>query len=151
MSDKHESREVIVCATRGGEGSRAAQEKAIRRAQETGGRLIFIYVVDFNVLDHFDGGLKPAVRHELSWLGKTLLSMAKKRAEDENVPVQVVVREGAVGEEIIKFLRDSGAGVLFLGASRSATSTFSGDDAVEQLARAIGEKAGIPVEVVRPA
>ena len=36
----------IVCATRGGEGSRAAQMAAIRQARRTGKPLVFLYVTD---------------------------------------------------------------------------------------------------------
>jgi len=36
----------IVCATRGGEASRATEDKAIAIARQSGARLAFLYVVD---------------------------------------------------------------------------------------------------------
>jgi hypothetical protein len=62
----------------------------------------------------------------------------------------LVIREGNLQEEIGRFLQESKATLLLLGAPRGATSTIFGDDAVERFAHVIEEKTGIPVEVVRP-
>ena len=50
---EHKTR-PIVCATRGGEGSRAVQMAAIRRARATGSKLIFLYVTDPHSLGDYD-------------------------------------------------------------------------------------------------
>lgn len=140
-----------VCATRGGEGSRAVQERAIDHARETGNKLIFLYVVNINKLDRFDETLKPAVRDELHWLGRTLLHIARQRAERSGVAADIVIREGDVREEIGRFLRDCSADLLLLGAPRETTAAIFGDDAIEQFAQSIQDETAVTVEVVRPA
>jgi nucleotide-binding universal stress UspA family protein len=141
---------TIVCATRGGEGSRAVQLEAIKRAKETGQSLVFLYVTDLAGLGRVDETLAPAVREELNWLGKALLRIAQQRAGAAHLQAQLVIREGNLQEEIGRFLQESKATLLLLGAPRGASSTIFGDDAVERFARAIQEKTGVPVEVVRP-
>lgn len=140
----------IVCATRGGEGSRAAQMAAIRQARRTGKPLIFLYVTDPSSMGDVDELLLPALRAELNWLGRTLLQVAKHRAESAGLLSHVEIREGRVQEEIGHFLRASDAELLILGAPRGATANIFGDDAVEQFAHAIQSETGIEVLVVRP-
>jgi nucleotide-binding universal stress UspA family protein len=140
----------VVCATRGGEGSRAAQEQAVRYAQENHKELIFMYIVDYKTLDNFDASLLPAVREELSWLGKILLRMARNRAELAGVTAEIVLREGDVRQQIEEFLQESGAEILFLGAPRGTSANVFGDDAIEQFAQAIQERTHVRVEVARP-
>jgi nucleotide-binding universal stress UspA family protein len=140
----------VVCATRGGEGSRAAQEKAIRYAQENQKALIFIYVADFKTLDEFDASLLPAVREELTWLGQSLLRIARHRAEQAGVTAEIVIREGAVRLEIEKLLQESQADLLILGAPRGTTTNVFGDDAIEYFAHKIEEDTGVRVEIAHP-
>jgi nucleotide-binding universal stress UspA family protein len=140
----------IVCATRGGEGSRAAQEVAIRYAQEKQRDLIFIYVVDFKTLDDFDDSLLPSVREELTWLGQSLLRIARRRAEQAGVTAEIVILEGDVRLVIEKFLQDTHAEVLILGAPRGTTANVFGDDAIEQFAQRIEEDTGVRAEIARP-
>ena len=97
--------ECIVCATRGGEGSRAAQEAAIRRARKEGKPLVFLYVTALDSLGDVDEQLIPAIRQELNWMGQTLLQVAKGRAEAAGLKATVEIREGAVQMEIDRFLQ----------------------------------------------
>lgn len=140
----------VVCATRGGEGSRAAQEQAIQYAQEKDLKLIFIYVVDVNTLDEFDDSLLPAVKEELNWLGKSLLRIARNRAEQAGVAAEIVIREGDVRLAIEDFLQECHADLLFLGASRGTTANVFGDDAIEQFAQRIQDESGVQVNIARP-
>ena len=141
----------IVCATRGGEGSRAVQAAAIQRAKETNSPLKFLYVADPNSLDDdIDEGLKTAVLAELHWMGETLLRIAQKRADAEHLTSHVAIREGSVPQEIIHFVREVEADLLMLGAPRGTTANVFGDDAIEQLAQQIQTEAGVRVEIVRP-
>lgn len=139
----------IVCATRGGEGSRAAQLHAIRAAQDGGVPLTFLYVVDVNMLAGVDEKLVDAVRAELQWLGGALLRVAKQRAEQVGVDVSIVILEGVVRDEIVRYIRANQASLLLLGAPRGTTSRF-GDDAIELFAHAIEQESGTTVHVVRP-
>lgn len=140
----------VVCATRGGEGSRAAQEVAIRYAQEHQKELIFMYVVDFETLDEFDDSLTPAVREELTWLGQSLLRIAGNRAEQAGVSAEIVIREGKVQAVIEAYLQESQADLLILGAPRGTSANVFGDDAIEKFAQRIQEDTGVRAEIARP-
>lgn len=140
----------IVCATRGGEGSRAAQEAAIRYARENQSKLIFIYVVDFKTLDDFDDSLESAVREELTWLGQSLLRIARHRAEQAGVTAEIVILEGDVRLVIEEFLRESEAELLILGAPRGTTANVFGDDVIEHFAERIQKDTGVQAAIARP-
>lgn len=140
----------IVCATRGGEGSRAVQMAAVARAKETGRPLVFLYVAAPSILGKIDATLETAVHEELTWMGKALLSIAQQRAHAANLEARMVIREGSVEEEITRYLQQRHASLLLLGAPRGATANVFGDDAVERFAESIRTTTGIDVEIVRP-
>lgn len=140
----------IVCATRGGEGSRAVQEAAIARAQESGNPLVFLYVTDPHSLGDYDESLVPFVREELEWMGETLLRTAQRRADAAELYSEVRVRQGNIQEEICLFIKESQASLLLLGAPRGTTANVFGDDAVERVAKQIMDATGVKVEVIRP-
>jgi nucleotide-binding universal stress UspA family protein len=142
--------ECIVCATRGGEGSRAAQMAAIRRARKEGKPLVFLYITAPDSLGDVDEQLLPAIRQELNWMGKTLLQVAKGRAEAAGLKASVEIREGNVQEQIEQFLQEANAEVLMLGAPRGITANVFGDDAVERFARLIQDDTGVEVLVIYP-
>lgn len=140
----------IVCATRGGEGSRAVQIEAIRRSRALERPLTFLFVTDPSTIRDVDQSLLPAVQAELDWMGNTLLYIAQQRAKHAGLQAHVEIRHGDVREEIGRFLSETHAEMLLLGASRGTTANVFGDDAIEQFALAIQNKTGIPVEVIRP-
>lgn len=141
----------IVCATRGGEGSRAVQKAAIQRAKAEQRPLFFLYVADPDSLDDdVDPGLKTAVLSELTWMGETLLRMAQRRADSEFLPSEIHIRQGEVRQEICRYLLEHDITLLMLGAPRGTTANVFGDDAIEQFAQSIQEQTHVPVEIVRP-
>ncbi len=141
---------AIVCATRGGAGSRAVQEQAVQRANLRDQKLIFLYVIDTSRLSEADEALREAVEIELDWLGRTLLYIAQIRAENSGTESSVVIRQGRVVAEICSFVNEQTAELLLLGAPRGTTASIIGDDPVEILAERICQETGVPVEVVRP-
>lgn len=140
---------LIVCATRGGEGSRVAQLIAIETARKAEHRLIFLYVVDQEHIAGQDNVLQAAVRAEFHWLGQVLLHIARQRAEAAGLSARIAIRDGIVSDEIEKFLKEQDASLLVLGAPRDTSPVF-GDDAIEQFASRIERETGVPVSVVRP-
>lgn len=140
----------IVCATRGGEASRAVQMAAIEQAKASSNPLIFLYVVAPDAIKDVEPGLEDAVLEELVWLGKAVLNVAEDRAESEGLAAQKVIRIGDVRDEICGYLTEQQAGLLLLGAPRSATTSIFGDDPVERLASSIHDNTGVDVAVVRP-
>jgi nucleotide-binding universal stress UspA family protein len=141
----------IVCATRGGAGSRAVQQAAITYARERGTGLVFLFVIDTSSLESEEAELIAAVHDELLFLGQTLLRIAKKRAANYQVAAEIIVRDGRVIEQISKFLDESSAELLLLGAPRGTTDTIFGDDVIEQFAVSIHRDTGVEVEIIRPA
>jgi hypothetical protein len=142
---------TIVCATRGGAGSRAVQQAAISYAREQESELIFLFVIDTGSLESEEDELVTAVRDELYFLGQTLLRIAKKRAANYQVAAEIVVRDGKVKDQITKFLNERAAELLLLGAPRGTSDTIFGDDVIEQFAEAIHRDTGVKVEIIRPA
>jgi nucleotide-binding universal stress UspA family protein len=142
--------ENIVCATRGGAGSRAVRERAIEYAGQHGAALVFLFVIDISSLGDADEKLRLAVRDELTWLGLALLRIAQQRADAALVESEIVIREGPVRDEICRFVQERKADLLLLGAPRGTTTSTFGDDMVEQLAAEIERTTGVSVEVVRP-
>jgi nucleotide-binding universal stress UspA family protein len=141
----------IVCATRGGEGSRVAQMAAIERAKASDKPLYFLYVVDPHSLDDdIDDSMKDALLAELNWMGETLLRIAQKRADAAYLGTEVRIRRGQVRDEITRFVKDMQADLLVLGAPRGTTANVFGDDAIERLARWIEEHTAVSVEIIRP-
>jgi len=140
----------IVCATRGGAGSRAVQQAAITCARERGSGLVFLFVIDTSSVESEEADLVAAVREELHFLGQTLLRIAKKRAANYQVKAEIVVRDGEVRDQISKFLDERSAELLLLGAPRGTTDTTFGDDVIEQFAEAIHRDTGVEVEIIRP-
>ena len=141
----------IVCATRGGEGSLAAQMVAIEQAKATDKPLIFLYVVDPHSLDDdIDVSLKEALLAELNWMGETLLRIAQRRADEAYLSTEVRIRRGNVRDEIARFVNDVKADTLVLGAPRGTTANVFGDDAIERLAGGIRQETAVTVEIIRP-
>lgn len=141
---------MVICATRGGEGSWAAQNAAIQHAQEHETMVVFLYVVSPQVEAEGNDALLPAVRDELTWLGRTLLELGKKRAIVAGVSAETATLEGNVQQQITAYIRERKATHLFLGAPRGTTSNVFGDDEIEKFALEIAGGSGIHVEVVRP-
>lgn len=142
--------ENIVCATRGGAGSRAVRERAIEYAGQYGAALVFLFVIDISSLGEAEEKLRSAVRDELAWLGLALLRIAQQRADAAHVESEIVIREGPVRDEICRFIKERSADMLLLGAPRGTTTATFGDDMVEQLAAEIESTVGVAVEIVRP-
>ena len=140
----------IVCATRGGAGSRAVQLTAIELAQRTRNPLVFLYVASPGNLSHETPALEEPIRDELIWLGKALLVVAEKRARDAGLIAGSVILVGNVQDEINRYLIENKASILLLGAPRGTTAELAGDDAIEQFAIRIYESSGVEVEIVRP-
>jgi len=140
----------IVCATRGGAGSRAVQLRAVDYASQGDHELVFLYIIDLTTLDTDDEKLRAAVRSELVWIGQALLLVAQNRADNAGITSDIVIREGSLRKVMCSFLKERNADKLFLGAPRDTTSTTFGDDLIEQFAQEIMDDCGVKVEIVRP-
>lgn len=139
----------IVCATRGGEASRRTQHRAINLAKERDTDLTFLCVVDPGFVETSDERLRVALRDELRHLGRSLLCIAQSRAEEQGVEARTVVRCGPVRENLVAYLRESGADILVIGAPAKERQVAAFDPKnVERLAEALRDATGVDVIVV---
>ncbi len=140
----------VVCATRGGQGSRAVRQLALERAGKTGRSVLFFFALDTTIVQESEETLHVAVRDELEWQGRVLLEIARRQAEEAGVGAKIVIREGRFRDELIDLLKETEASVCLLGAPRGTTATIFGDDAIERLAAEVQRATGVPVEIARP-
>lgn len=140
----------LVCATRGGEGSRAAQLAAIAQAQAENAALTFLYVVDPHSLAGVDESLETAVSAELRWMGQTLLKIAQNRARAAGLHTEIIIRHGHTADQISQFLQDTDTDLLILGTPRGTTANVFGDDAIEQFASTIQQQTQVSVKLIHP-
>lgn len=141
----------IICAMRGGEGSRAVQMAAIQRASTSGQRLLFLYIIDSARLDELDRIIQSSARAELYWMAKTLLHIAEQRANNAGIKAELVIREGRLQDEIAKIVMDAEASTLLLGNPRGQSASVFGGSEIDNFAHSIEKSTGIRVEIVRPA
>ncbi len=142
----------IVCATRGGEAGRRTQERAIALAKERGTELIFLCVFDPNFAGSLSKALSAAVVEEQQWLGRSLVSVAQARAQEQGVEAGATVLSGVILDSIEEFLCESGASTLVIGEAKidSALSAFR-HGTVQSCARHVAQNTNVEVVVVTPA
>lgn len=102
---KEQRYQLIGCATRGGEASRATEDLAIKTAREHQAGLIFLYVVDVRFA-HGRSGKFPIdkVAEEVHDIGELILEQAKGRAKEQDVAARGEIREGRTADEIQRFV-----------------------------------------------
>ena len=137
----------ILCAIRGGEASRAVQNAAVGAARRAGDRLGFLYVIALRIIESTDEALQPYIRNELYWMGKTVLRTAANRARIAGLsPVDLLIREGHVSEEIARAVNERSVGCLYIGATRDAVGHIAAQ--AEHFATQLRESTGVAVEIV---
>jgi len=140
--------ERIVCATRGGEASRRAQERAIALAKEYSAELIFLYVADPSTYGLVSSTLAEALEDELGRMGKSLLHIAHARAHEQGVEAKMVVRCGPVRQAILDFISEVHADVLVIGAPRPGSDTqMFGKNGVHSFAEELTRATGVEVVI----
>ncbi len=105
----------IVCAIRGGPHSQPTIDKAISMAGETGLTLYFLYIVNLDFLAHTLSTRTHTINQEMELMGEFILLAAQRKAADEGVTAETVVRHGSVGKEIVKLCQEKSADYLVLG------------------------------------
>jgi nucleotide-binding universal stress UspA family protein len=115
----------ILCATRGGEASYRAQDRAITLARQRGDSLIFLYVIDTHFLDKTAAPIVVDVGNQLQNMGEFLLAMAREKAESQGVPVQCVCRPGQVRDEIKAVAREEQVDIVVLGRPAGEANAFA--------------------------
>ncbi len=99
----------IICAIRGGESSRRAQERAIELAKERCIPIVFVTIIPETLL-------KPLAMGEMKWVGETLLRIAVARAQAQQVEATMTVLHGLVAETLEQFVKETQPTILVLGS-----------------------------------
>jgi nucleotide-binding universal stress UspA family protein len=115
---------LILCATRGGEGSIPTQQRAIDLAKEKDLALAFLYVADSSFLNKTAAAVVVDVDEELVNMGEFLLTMAVERAAEKGVAAEPVIRTGIIRDILPQVARELGATVIVMGRPAGETSRF---------------------------
>jgi len=105
----------IVCAIRGGPGSRPTIDKAISLAAESDLRIYYLYVVNLDFLAHTQSSRIHSITEEMTQMGEFILLSAQATANARNVGAEGVVRQGDIGEEIVNLCLEVKADYVILG------------------------------------
>ncbi len=112
----------ILCAIRGGPESEATITQAVSLAEELDVRLIFLYVVNLDLIPSSSNVRAESIARELSRMGEFILLMAQARAAEEGVAADTFVRQGNIPEQIWAACRELHAEVLIMGKPRAGNN-----------------------------
>ena len=139
---------MIVCATRGGEGSRALIRAAIEEAKTTDTALLFLFVANANAFAEDSLALDEFMKEELLWLGGVVLRLMQLRAREAGVSADIEIIEGNVSDSIISFVQKHEVTTLFVGAPYGITTDMFGDDEIERFGMRIESETNVPVKII---
>lgn len=143
----------ILCGTKGSQGCKKAEERAIKLAKENGAELTFLYVVNVDFMARGGGrgssGFDGA-EDSVSKIGRIILEGAKDEAEEKGVSAKVEIRKGKPIDEIINYIKSSGTDLLVIGhISRGGIQRhMEGSDTVEEFVNKIKSETGADVMLV---
>ncbi|HSF80421.1 MAG TPA: universal stress protein [Anaerolineales bacterium] len=112
----------IICAIRGGARSLPTIDKAIELAKQSDKAIYFLYVVNLDFLLQTGRSRVHTISHELREMGEFILLSAQITADKQGITASGVVREGEVGEEIIRLGKEIGADFVVLGRPHAQTA-----------------------------
>ena len=138
---------VIVCATRGGEGSQPAVQEAIRLARERGFGLIFLYIADVEFMKQTEMGRTALISEEVRKMGEFIMLTLVERALSEGVEADYAVRQGGLRERLVSYLEETHPAVLVLGRPLEGTARLN-LDRLNRLVEELEEQTGVSVMLV---
>ncbi|NIW44752.1 MAG: universal stress protein [candidate division Zixibacteria bacterium] len=113
----------IVCAIRGGPASKPTIIRAITLAQETGQKILFLYIVNLDFLERTASSRTHTITKELQNMGEFILLTAQVQAQQQGVEADGVIREGNVSDEIIQLCQETQADYVILGNPKGEPET----------------------------
>jgi nucleotide-binding universal stress UspA family protein len=137
----------ILCATRGGEASRRAQEGAIALARERGDELVFLYVADISFLNQTAAPLVVDIDSRLEKMGRFQLAMAREQAAAEGVTADIVVRRGRLRAEMVAAAKELGPEIIVLGRPLDREAVFD-ETALKIFAAILEAETGAEVRIL---
>ncbi|MDH3667237.1 MAG: universal stress protein [Paracoccaceae bacterium] len=122
-----------------------AMRFAVRRAQNTGGGVTMLYVIEPDDFQHWMGVARVMQAEARETAEARLLQLADEMKALSGVMPEFVIREGKRAEEVLKFIEeDPDIGVLVLGAGEGEGP----GPLVSHLVTKLGHRLPVPVTVV---
>ena len=106
---------AILCAIRGGPGSKPTIARAIGLAKETDLPLHFLYVVNLDFLAHSASSRVKIISQEMHQMGEFILLAASAQASEKGIQAEGHVRHGTIRSEVIALCQELEASYLVLG------------------------------------
>jgi len=133
----------IICAVRGGPASQPTIKRAITLAQEVGQQIYFLYIVNLDFLERTARSRTHTISRELRHMGEFILLTAQVQAQNQGVVAEGVIREGEVGEEIIRLCHETQADYVVLGSPKGddESNAFT-RERIDQFAKHIEDTSG---------
>ena len=108
----------IVCAIRGGPTSQPTIRREITLAREIEQQIHFLYIVNLDFLEHTARSRIHTISKDLRQMGEFILLIAQDQAQSQDIVANGAIREGNVGEEIIRFCQETQADFVVLGSPK---------------------------------
>jgi nucleotide-binding universal stress UspA family protein len=138
---------IILCPTRGGEGSYPNQDRAIAIAEERGVEVLFLYITNVQFLGLTAAPKLIDIETEIGEMSEFMLTMAQDRAENAGVKALTLVRRGQFREVLIDVIEEYKINTVVLGSSAGGTGVITSDN-IQELVNAISGKTGVEFIVV---
>jgi nucleotide-binding universal stress UspA family protein len=147
MDQTNQNPGLIVCATRGGEGSEPTIQKAIQLARERGCRLTFLYIADVDFMKYTTLGRTDLAAEEVSKMGEFIMLTFAERAREEGIEANCAVRKAHFREGLLRYLEETRPATLVLGSSKPGTAYLDAGK-LDKLKHEIEGQTGVSVELV---
>ena len=118
---------MILCPTRGGEGSYPNQDRAIAIAEERDCDVIFLYVTNVEFLGLTAAPKLIDIEHEMDEMGEFMLAMAEERAEKAGVNASTIVRRGQFRTVLANVIGEFQIDTVVLGSSAGGTGVVTAE------------------------
>lgn len=138
---------LILCPTRGGEGSFPNQDRAIAIAKERAAPLLFLYITNVQFLGLTAAPKLIDIETELDEMGEFMLAMAQERAENAGISADTLVERGQFHEVLINVIDEYQVGTVILGSSTGRSGIVT-PQYIQELVDEIGSKTGVEFIVV---
>ena len=150
--------DTIICATKGSEGCKIAENQAIEIAKENNSKLIFLYVIDVKFMEKSSGGgewTEDDVTAGLKNIGGVILDLASEKAVEAGMPKDNVLtneREGDIASQIKKSVDENNADLVIVGHPATDMGFLERHllrrDGMENFINQLKEKIGCEIMIV---
>ncbi len=139
--------QIILCPTRGGEGSFLNQDRAIAIAKARRAEILFLYITNVEFLGLTAAPKLIDIETEMDEMGEFMLTMAQERAENASVKANTLVMHGKFRKALIEVIEKYQVETVVLGSSAGGTGVVT-EEYIHELADHIHSKTGVEFIVV---